>query len=123
MKKIRHKPKYIIGIDEVGRGALAGPVVVAALALPQISNIKYQILKTKPKLKDSKKLSKKNKERARDFIERVAFDYSIVYKENDEIDSNNILSTTLTSMHEVIDRIIEQAKKDGKKIVLISNSF
>lgn len=44
--------KYIIGLDEVGRGALAGPVAVCALALPK--NIK---IRTKIKLKDSKKLS------------------------------------------------------------------
>jgi len=64
------KTEYIIGIDEVGRGALAGPVVVAALVLPRISNIKYKIkpsedspkAKTKIKLKDSKKLSPKQRE-------------------------------------------------------------
>lgn len=45
---------YIIGIDEVGRGALAGPVVVAAVLIPQKVYLKRSAL---PKLKDSKKLS------------------------------------------------------------------
>jgi ribonuclease HII len=52
--------KYVIGIDEVGRGALAGPVVVAALAIPE----KFRIIKKEnfPKLKDSKKLSPRQRE-------------------------------------------------------------
>jgi len=62
---VKSKQKYIIGIDEVGRGALAGPVVAAALALPLKSNIKNQISKIQiknQKLKDSKKLSPKQRE-------------------------------------------------------------
>ncbi len=54
--------RYIIGIDEVGRGALAGPVTVAAVLLPkkfQISKSKFQ---TKTKLRDSKKLTPKQRE-------------------------------------------------------------
>jgi len=67
----RKGAEFIIGIDEVGRGALAGPVTVAAVLLPQkfqIPNIKYQINSKyqksnfKIKLKDSKKLSAKHRE-------------------------------------------------------------
>ena len=52
------KASWTIGIDEVGRGALAGPVVVTALALPK--NLKFPHLKLK--LRDSKKLSPKQRE-------------------------------------------------------------
>ncbi|MEK7520489.1 MAG: ribonuclease HII [Patescibacteria group bacterium] len=52
--------KYIIGIDEVGRGALAGPVTVAAVALPLGLEIKG--LKRKAKFRDSKKLSPRQRE-------------------------------------------------------------
>jgi len=54
------KPKYIIGIDEVGRGALAGPVTVAAVAVAP--NSKLKIPNSKLKLKDSKKLSPRQRE-------------------------------------------------------------
>ena len=62
-KSSRNRRNYIIGIDEVGRGALAGPVTVVALALQ--TNIRTsQVHKTcdVPKLKDSKKLSSKQRE-------------------------------------------------------------
>jgi ribonuclease HII len=74
--------KYVIGIDEVGRGALAGPVVVAAVAVPTklriksaelrvrgIKNSEFLILNSKlAKLKDSKKLSSKQREIWFDYI-------------------------------------------------------
>lgn len=54
------KGKWLIGIDEVGRGALAGPVTVAAVAAPV--NSKFEILNSNLKLKDSKKLTEKQRE-------------------------------------------------------------
>ncbi len=60
MLKNKLKSKYVIGIDEVGRGALAGPVAVTALASPRVSNIKNKV--SGILLKDSKKLSSKNRE-------------------------------------------------------------
>lgn len=59
--KRRASPHYIIGIDEVGRGPLAGPVTVAAVALS--IKLKTKNLKLKTKLRDSKKLSHKQRER------------------------------------------------------------
>ena len=53
--------KYIVGIDEAGRGPLAGPVTVAAAAAP-ISNYKFLITKQLKRIKDSKKLSAKKRE-------------------------------------------------------------
>ena len=54
------KANYVIGIDEVGRGPLAGPVTVAAVAVP--TKFKVQSSKSKTKLRDSKKLSAKQRE-------------------------------------------------------------
>jgi ribonuclease HII len=98
-----------IGIDEAGRGCLFGRVYVAGVILP--NNILELCEEEDIIIKDSKKLSNKNKERARDFIQKHAFDYSIVYKENTEIDENNILATTLHAMHEVIDNIVTKPEK------------
>jgi ribonuclease HII len=60
MKKMMKKLRYTIGIDEVGRGALAGPVVVAAVAT--IVNLKSKIKNLKLKLRDSKKLTPRQRE-------------------------------------------------------------
>ena len=60
------KPKYIIGIDEVGRGPLAGPVTVTALAVPA----NYKLQKPNSKLRDSKKLSAKQRELWFDYIKK-----------------------------------------------------
>ncbi len=69
MKKQRNKANFIIGIDEVGRGALAGPVVVAAVAatrkfrIKKDVNSKFLILNSKlVKLRDSKRLSSRQRE-------------------------------------------------------------
>ncbi|MEK7608405.1 MAG: ribonuclease HII [Patescibacteria group bacterium] len=60
MRKGTGKQKYIIGIDEVGRGSLAGPVVVAAAAIPH--NFKFSRFEISVPLRDSKKLTKRARE-------------------------------------------------------------
>ena len=60
------RKKFIIGIDEVGRGSLAGPVVVAALAIPQ--NIELRIKNLGLKLRDSKQLSPIQREKWFDYL-------------------------------------------------------
>ncbi|MBU2263185.1 ribonuclease HII [Patescibacteria group bacterium] len=63
---MKPKPKYIIGIDEVGRGPLAGPVTVAAVAV----TVNYKLQKPNSKLRDSKKLSAKQRELWFDYIKK-----------------------------------------------------
>lgn len=69
--------EYVIGIDEVGRGPIAGPLVVCACAVAKGTDI----LKMFPKgiLKDSKKLSDKNRQKIVDEIESLIHDKTIVY--------------------------------------------
>ena len=72
------KKKFIIGIDEVGRGALAGPLFVAALVMPQGLNVRRKSL---AKLRDSKKLSPRRREEWADYLEnhpRVSYAVSSV---------------------------------------------
>ena len=90
--------KKIVGIDEVGRGALAGPVVVAAVLYP--SNIEPFIFK------DSKKLSKKKREKLFYEIKEKALAVGIGIVENTIIDKINIYNATKLAM--------ERALKDLK---------
>lgn len=82
--------QFIAGIDEVGRGPLAGPVVAAAVILPP----KFYL----PGLDDSKKLSKKKREEYYDIIIKEAVSYSIGQAEVEEIDAFNIYECAKRAM-------------------------
>lgn len=86
--------KYIAGIDEVGRGPLAGPVYAAAVILDNSTII--------PGIRDSKKLSRKMRERLSDEIKKKAVAYSIGYANVEEIDRFNILNATKLAMKRAI---------------------
>ena len=78
--------KYICGIDEAGRGPLAGPVVVACVIMPENSMIEG--------VNDSKKVSEKKREKLYDLILGEAISYGIGIVGQDEIDEINILNAT-----------------------------
>jgi ribonuclease HII len=89
-KKIWAKGKIPAGVDEAGRGPLAGPVVAAAVVLPDDCIIKG--------LDDSKKLSHSKRERIFEEIKSVAISYAIGIVEPEEIDRINILQAALLAM-------------------------
>ena len=112
----QNEDKIELGIDEAGRGTLIGPVCIAGVILP--NNIIELCEEYKIILKDSKKMSKKNREFAEEFIKNIAIDYTIIYKDNKIIDEINILQATLKGMHEVVDNIKIKPDKilvDGDK--------
>ena len=78
--------KYICGIDEAGRGPLAGPVVVGAVILPRDSFIEG--------INDSKKISEKKREKLYDIITEEAICYSVGIVDEKTIDEINILNAT-----------------------------
>ena len=78
--------KYICGIDEAGRGPLAGPVVVASVIMPKDSIIEG--------INDSKKVSEKKREKLYDLILEQAISYGVGIIGQDEIDDINILNAT-----------------------------
>lgn len=78
--------KYICGIDEAGRGPLAGPVVIAAVIMPEESMIEG--------VNDSKKVSEKKRELIYDKILEEAVSYGVAIIGQDEIDNINILNAT-----------------------------
>lgn len=78
--------KNICGIDEAGRGPLAGPVVIASVIMPEDSMIEG--------VNDSKKVSEKKREQIYDQIIQEAISYSVAIIGQDEIDNINILNAT-----------------------------
>ena len=86
--------KLICGVDEAGRGPLAGPVCAAAVILPKHLNI--------PGLDDSKKISEKKRDALFDIICSEALSYGIAYASVEEIDSLNILNASQLAMRRAV---------------------
>ena len=85
----------ICGVDEAGRGPLAGPVCAAAVILPEGAVIEG--------LDDSKKLTEKKRERLYDIIKETAVAYSVAYGTLEEIETVNILEATYLAMNRAIE--------------------
>lgn len=98
------------GIDEAGRGPLAGPVCAAAVILPIGCEIEG--------LDDSKKLSEKKREALFPIIQEKALAYGIAFASAKEIDELNILNATFLAMK----RAVEQLKITPKSILVDGNS-
>jgi ribonuclease HII len=86
---------YICGVDEVGRGPLAGPVVAAAVIMPRDVFI--------DELNDSKKMSKAQRERVFNKINELSLIFAVGIIDNDKIDSINILRASLLAMKTAVD--------------------
>ena len=107
--------KTIAGVDEVGRGSLIGPVYAAAVMLKKKLD--------KKKLKDSKKLSKKNREILEKYIKKNSY-WSIGSASLKEIEKMNILNASLLAMKRAIIKLKkkpEQILIDGNKIPKIKD--
>ena len=89
--------KNICGIDEAGRGPLAGPVVVAGVIMPQDSMIEG--------VNDSKKVTEKRREKLYDLILDEAISYSVAIIGQDVIDEINILNATKQGVTQVVDEL------------------
>ncbi len=111
------------GLDEAGRGCLAGPVFAAAVILDP--------LHLPPGLNDSKKLSPAQREALRKEIETTALAWAVSRAEADEIDAINILKASFLAMHRALDQLTSrpdlllvdgnrfEAYKDLRHITLI----
>lgn len=99
------------GCDEAGRGCLAGPVVAAAVILPD--GFSHELLR------DSKTLTEKQRELARQIIIENAIDYSIAWSTVAVIDSINILNASIIAMHHALDRL----KQLPSHIIVDGNRF
>lgn len=94
-----HFQKELIeaGLDEAGRGCLAGPVVAAAVVFPKDYVNEF--------LNDSKQLSKKKREILFDQIQKDALAFAIAEVWNEEIDQINILNASFLAMHRALDKL------------------
>ena len=92
--------RFICGIDEVGRGPLAGPVVAGAVILPKDCDILY--------LNDSKQLSEKKREELYDVIMEKAVSTGLGFVSPERIDQINILQATYEAMREAIAKLSPQ---------------
>lgn len=92
----------VCGVDEAGRGPLAGPVCAAAVILPEHLQI--------PGLNDSKKLSDKKRRELFPIIKEQAVAYGIAFATEQEIDELNILQATFLAMRRAVDQLNGQAR-------------
>ena len=101
----------IAGVDEAGRGPLAGPVVVSAVVLDPARPIAG--------LDDSKRLSARRRESLAEQIRASALGWSVIEVEADEIDRLNILQATLTGMRRAVEALsirIDEVLIDGNRV-------
>ena len=99
------------GVDEAGRGCLAGPVTAAVVILPL--GIKL------PQINDSKILTEKKRYNLRSLIEKCAIDFQVAHVFQDEIDKINILNASIKAMHLAIKKL----KKKPQYIIVDGNRF
>lgn len=101
-----------IGVDEVGRGCLFGPVVAVAVALPKADIIHKNDLWLE--IKDSKKLSEKKRYKLFDFLTKNCIAYGVGIISEKEIDEMNILRATMKAMHKALDECIRSMRNNTK---------
>tara|TARA_B110000208_G_scaffold189313_1_gene250616 strand:- start:739 stop:1350 length:612 start_codon:yes stop_codon:yes gene_type:complete len=120
MKNCIYPDQIEVGIDEAGRGCLMGRVYTGAVILP-----KDFLTDEYLDIRDSKKLSIKNRERLRNYIETHSLSWAVDYADVEEIDKYNILNATLRSMHRAIDKLKvtpEHIAVDGNRFILYTDS-
>ena len=103
--------KAVCGVDEAGRGPLAGPVCAAAVILPENTVIEG--------VNDSKKLSEKKREALFDVIKEQALSYSIAFASVEEIEDINILNATMLAMKRAVEGLdikADYAMIDGNRL-------
>lgn len=91
---------FIAGVDEVGRGCLAGPVYAAAVILPKPCRL--------PGLNDSKKLPREERERLAPLIEQRSIAFAVASASVEEIDRINILQASLLAMRRAVDLLLQK---------------
>lgn len=106
----------VVGVDEAGRGPLAGPVYAAAVVLDLNGDCDWFCL-----LDDSKKLTAEQREAAAVEIKERAVAWTVCSRDQAAIDEINILQATLRAMEEAIDRVVEQLEVPPCRVFIDGN--
>lgn len=102
--------EFICGIDEAGRGPLAGPVVVGAAVMPRDSKLEW--------VNDSKKVTEKRREILYDRITEEALAWGVGIISEKEIDELNILNATKKGLHLALGEVIEKLKQKPDIVIV-----
>ena len=121
-KKRQEGYSYVIGCDEVGRGALAGPIV-AASALFKIEDLLSIEEDWVSEVKDSKKLSQSKRVDLDKKIRNTVLSFAIGKVSNKEIDKNNIHQANLSSIHQAVKEILKNLSRNSKIFLAIDGRF
>jgi ribonuclease HII len=110
-----------VGVDEAGRGCLAGPVYAAAVAWrrPE-SDLDPDLLRL---VRDSKTLTPSQRERARAFVEREADAWGVGVATVEEIDRFNILGATMRAMHRAVDEVVVKLNSAHLELLVDGTHF
>jgi len=110
MDKLDKNIRYIVGIDEVGRGPLAGPVAVCAFLIKDDSFLKNSDKNKLPKLKDSKKLSKIQREKWFDYCKSAKdeglCDFAVCFVSPENIDKFGIAKCIQRALNQSLDKVV-----------------
>lgn len=107
----------LIGVDEVGRGCLSGPVVAAAVILPAVAKSSF-LAEELSELDDSKALSQKQRERLAEVL-RANCHFAIAEATPAEIDQINILQASLLAMRRAVDNLLLQIENSPAELLLL----
>ena len=114
--------KYIVGIDEVGRGPIAGPVAVCAFVIKDSSFTTTPTDKKLPKLKDSKKLTKKQRvtwfNYLKDQKEKNLCDFAVSFVSSENIDKFGIAKCIQKALNESLTKITTQDFSNSSRFTL-----
>lgn len=112
----------IAGLDEAGRGSFIGRVYSACVIVDD--NFENKIQNDKIVIRDSKKMSLMQRNKARKYIEENAIAYSVEFSEQDEIENTNILNASIMAMHKCLDTLSIEPNKifiDGNYFIKYKN--
>ena len=111
--------RHIVGIDEAGRGPLAGPVVAAAVMFPLSDELPSDCFK----LDDSKKLSVSERESLYEFICTHALGYGIGIVSASEVDEINILQATMRAMTNAVHELVAKVRDRTPEILIVDGNY